>query len=206
MSGYSAPLYWVALLMIMFFSLHLQILPVSGRFDLLYEIKHVTGFAIIDAFLSEHHYRLDALQSVLEHLVLPCLVLALTPTTQIIRLTRASVAEVMAQNYIRAARIKGLSKYEIIMQHVFRNALPPIIPQFGVQLSTMFAFAIITESIFDWPGIGRWFLYALANQDYASIQAGVIVVATFVLLANILSDLIGTLANPLVRKDWYANR
>ncbi len=206
MSGYSAPLFWVALLMIMFFSLHLQILPVSGRYNLLYEIEPITGFAIIDAFMSNKMYRAEALQSVISHLILPCMVLALAPTTQIVRLMRASVAEVMSQNYIRAARIKGLSKYEIVMQHVMRNALPPIIPKFGVQLSSMLTFAIITESIFNWPGIGRWLLNALSNQDYASIQAGVIVVASFVLSANILSDLIGTVANPLVRKEWYVNK
>lgn len=206
MSGYSAPLFWVALLFIMFFSLHLELLPVSGRYDMLYEIEPITGFAIIDATLSQTSHRAEAFQSVVSHLILPCLVLALGPTTQIIRLMRASVSEVMAQNYIRAARIKGLTKYEIIMQHVLRNALPPIIPKFGVQLSSMLTLAIITESIFNWPGIGRWLLDALAHQDYSAIQAGVLVVATFVLSANILSDLAGTMANPLVRKEWYANR
>jgi len=206
MSGYSAPLFWVALLMIMVFSLHFQVLPVAGRYDLLYQIEHVTGFAIIDAFFASGEYRAHALQSVLEHLILPCLVLALAPTTQVIGLMRASVAEVMGQNYIRAARIKGLSTHEIVTQHVLRNAIPPIIPKIGVQLSSMLTLAIITESIFNWPGIGRWLLDALSNQDYVAIQAGVIVVATFVLTANILSDLIGAMVNPLVRKEWYANR
>ena len=205
MSGYSAPLFWVALLLIMFFSLHLEVLPVSGRYDLLYEIDHVTGFAVIDAFMSDSSYRPQALQSVIEHLILPCLVLALAPTTQVIRLMRASVADVMTKNYIRAARIKGLSKYEIVMQHVLRNALPPIIPKFGVQLSSMLTFAIITESVFNWPGIGRWLLDALSEKDYASIQAGVIAVATFVLAANILTDLLGALVNPLIRKEWNAS-
>ncbi|KLN63233.1 MULTISPECIES: ABC transporter permease [Vibrio] len=206
MSGYSAPLFWVALLMIMVFSLHFQVLPVAGRYDLLYQIEHVTGFAIIDAFFANGEYRAHALQSVLEHLILPCLVLALAPTTQVIGLMRASVAEVMGQNYIRAARIKGLSTHEIVTQHVLRNAIPPIIPKIGVQLSSMLTLAIITESIFNWPGIGRWLLDALSNQDYVAIQAGVIVVASFVLTANILSDLIGAMVNPLVRKEWYANR
>jgi cationic peptide transport system permease protein len=119
---------------------------------------------------------------------------------------RASVAEVMTQNYIRAARIKGLSTREIVTQHVLRNAIPPIIPKVGVQLSSMLTLAIITESIFNWPGIGRWLLDALSNQDYVSIQAGVIVVATLVLTANILSDLLGAMVNPLVRKEWYANK
>ncbi|WP_394247288.1 ABC transporter permease [Vibrio profundi] len=206
MTGYSAPIFWVALLMIMIFSLHFEVFPVGGRYDLLYEIDHVTGFAIIDAFMSDHKYRAQALQSVIEHIVLPSLVLALAPTTQVIRLMRASVAEVMTQNYIRAARIKGLSTHEIVTQHVLRNAIPPIIPKVGVQLSSMLTLAIITESIFNWPGIGRWLLDALSNQDYVSIQAGVMVVATLVLTANILSDLLGAMVNPLVRKEWYANK
>lgn len=206
MSGYSAPLFWVALLMLMVFSLHFELFPVSGRYDLLYEIPHVTGFAIVDAFLAQGPYKAHALQSVLEHLVLPCLVLALAPTTQVIGLMRASVADVMSQNYIRAARIKGLTTRQIVTQHVMRNAIPPIIPKVGVQLSSMLTLVIITESIFNWPGVGRWLLDALSNRDYASIQAGVMVVATLVLTANILSDLIGAMINPLVRKEWYANR
>ncbi|MDN3613108.1 MAG: ABC transporter permease [Vibrio gallaecicus] len=206
MSGYSAPIFWVALLMIMIFSLNFEVFPVGGRYDLLYEIQHVTGFAIIDAFFSEGKYRAHALESVIQHMVLPCLVLALAPTTQVIRLMRSSVAEVMTENYIRAARIKGLSTREIVTQHVLRNAIPPIIPKVGVQLSSMLTLAIITESIFNWPGIGRWLLDALSNQDYVSIQAGVMVVATLVLTANILSDLLGAAINPLVRKEWYANK
>lgn len=206
MSGYSAPIFWLALMMIMVFSLHFPVFPVAGRYDLLYQIEHVTRFALVDAFLSQSQYRSQALQSVIEHLTLPCLVLALAPTTQVIGQMRASVAEVMNQNYIRAARIKGLSNYEIVTQHVLRNAIPPMIPKFGVQLSSMITLAIITESIFNWPGIGRWLLDALANRDFMSIQAGVIVVGILILTANILSDLIGAVANPLVRKEWYVKR
>ncbi len=206
MSGYSAPTFWVALLLILVFSLEYQLFPVAGRYDLLYEIDHITGFAIVDALMAKSEYRANALQSVIEHMVLPCLVLALAPTTQVLGLMRSSVAEVMRQNYIRAARIKGLSNREIVMQHVLPNAIPPIIPKVGVQLSSMITLAIITESIFNWPGIGRWLLDALANRDYVSIQAGVIVLATLVLTANILSDLLGAMVNPLVRKEWYANK
>lgn len=206
MVGYAAPLFWIALLMIMYFSLNYQWFPVAGRYDLLYEIDHVTGFALIDAILSDGPYRKEALQSVIEHMILPCLVLALSPTMQVIRMMRTSVTEVMAQNYIRAARIRGLSNYEIVIEHVLRNAIPPIIPKLGVQLSSMITLAIMTESIFNWPGVGRWLLDALSNQDYASIQAGVLVVATIVLAASIVSDLIGAMINPLVRKEWYAVR
>ncbi len=135
-------------------------------------------------------YRSQALQSVKEHLTLPCSLLALALTTQVIGQMRKSVAEVMNQNYIRVAKIKGLSNYQIFTQHVLRNAIPPMIRKFGVQLSSMLTLAIISESIFNWPGIGRWLLDALANLDFMSIQAGVIVVGTLVLTANILSDLI----------------
>ncbi|QIA63592.1 ABC transporter permease subunit [Vibrio astriarenae] len=206
MAGQSAPVFWVALLLIMAFSLNYELFPVSGRYDLLYEIPNVTGFAIIDAFIMKSEYRTHALQSVLDHLILPGFVLALSPTMQVIGLMRASVAEVMTKNYIRAARIKGLSAYEIITEHVLRNALPPIVPKVGVQLSSMLTLAIITETIFNWPGIGRWLLDALGNQDYVAIQAGVIVIATLVLSANILSDLVGAMINPLVRKEWYAKQ
>jgi cationic peptide transport system permease protein len=205
MCGYSAPIYWVALILILILSLKYELFPVSGRYELLYTIPHITGFALIDALLSQSPYRTQILQSVIAHLILPCTVLALAPTTQIIRLMRASVSEVMNQNYIRVARIRGLSQYKIITEHVLRNAIPPIIPKFGIQLSTMLTFAIVTESIFNWPGIGRWLLDALANQDLVSIQAGVVTVATLVLTANILSDLIGAIVDPFVRKSWNAN-
>lgn len=206
MCGYSAPVYWIALILILILSLNYELFPVSGRYDLLYKIDHVTGFTLIDVFLSDKAYKQQAIESVIQHLTLPCIVLALAPTTQVIRLMRESVSDVISQNYIRVARIRGLSQYSIITEHVLRNAIPPIIPKFGFQLSTMFTIAIITESIFNWPGIGRWLLNALAHEDYASIQAGVIVVASFVLAANILSDLIGAIVNPLVRKEWNAKQ
>lgn len=206
MCGYSAPIYWVALILILVFSMDYKMLPVSGRFDFLYHIDHITGFALIDAFFVDIKYRAQTIHSVIMHMILPCTVLALAPTTQIIRLMRESVSEVITQNYIRVARIRGLSQYKIIREHILRNAIPPIIPKFGFQLSTMLALAILTESIFNWPGIGRWILIALTNRDYAVIQAGLMVVSTFVLVANILSDVIGTVINPLIRKTWYAGR
>ncbi|CAH0533777.1 Putrescine export system permease protein SapB [Vibrio stylophorae] len=204
--GFSMPVFWLAMLLLMLFSLHLGWLPVSGRYSLLYEIDHITGFALIDIWLSPQPYRLAAFESALSHLILPSLVLAVAPTTEIITQMRASVATVMQQNYVRTAAVKGLSLYEIVTRHVIRNALPPIIPKFGMQLSTMLAFSMVVESIFNWPGIGRWLLDAIAHQDYIAIQGGVIVVASFVLLANILADLFAAIVNPLVRKEWYAIR
>jgi cationic peptide transport system permease protein len=124
--------------------------------------------------------------------------------TEVIRLMRSSVSNVITQNYIKVAHTKGLSKFEIMIKHIIRNALPPIIPKLGIQLSGLFTAAILTESIFNWPGVGRWLLDAIINQDFVAIQAGVITVASFILLANILSDLLGAAVNPLVRKEFYA--
>lgn len=205
-AAYAAPLYWIALLLMLLLSLQWELLPVSGRYNPLFDIETVTGFAIVDTLISPSPHKGDALQSVLLHLVLPCCVLAIPPATQLVRLMRSSVAQVMSENFIRVAKIRGLSSYQIIVKHVLRNAFPPIIPMLGVQLASMLTFAIITESIFSWPGIGRWLLDALAMRDYVSIQAGVLVVASFVLFTQILSDLIGTLINPLARKEWYVNR
>ncbi|MGF1679884.1 ABC transporter permease [Photobacterium minamisatsumaniensis] len=202
--GYSIPLFWLAVLLIMLFSLELSWLPVSGRYNLLYEIEHVTGVALIDVMLSDKPYRAEAIKDVISHLILPTLVLALAPTTEVIRLTRASVTDILDQNFIKVAQTKGLSMYEIIIRHILKNAIPPIIPKLGMQFSTMMTFAMLTESIFNWPGIGRWLLDAISTQNYVAIQAGVITVGSFILIANILSDLMGAFVSPLVRKEWYA--
>lgn len=202
--GYSIPVFWLAVLLIMLFSQQLGWLPVAGRYSLLYEIKPVTGVALIDVLLSDKPYRSEALLDTIRHLILPTLVLAMAPTTEVIRLTRASVSEIMGQNFIKVAQTKGLLMFEIIRRHVMKNAIPPIIPKLGMQFSTMMTFAMITESIFNWPGIGRWLLNAIAGQDYVAIQAGVIAVGSFILVANILSDLAGAIVSPLVRKEWYA--
>ncbi|GEK13359.1 ABC transporter permease [Aliivibrio fischeri] len=202
--GYSMPLFWIALLVLMFFSLQLEGTPVSSRYNLLYEFDAKTGFAFIDVLTSKSPYRAELLENIIQHLILPTLVLSIAPMTEVVRLMRSSVATVITQNYIKVAHTKGLSKFEIMVKHIIRNALPPIIPKLGVQLSGLFTAAILTESIFNWPGVGRWLLDAVTNQDYVAIQAGVITVASFILLANILSDLLGAAVNPLVRKEFYA--
>ncbi|MCP3696975.1 MAG: ABC transporter permease subunit [Aliivibrio sp.] len=202
--GYAMPLFWIALILLMFFSLKLGITPVSGRYSLLYELDTKTGFAFIDVLASKSPYRTEMLQNIIQHLILPTLVLSIAPMTEVIRLMRSSVSKVITQNYIKVAHTKGLSKFQIMVKHIIRNALPPIIPKLGIQLSGLFTAAILTESIFNWPGIGRWLLGAIINQDFVAVQAGVITVASFILFANILSDLLGAAVNPLVRKEFYA--
>ncbi|AOR65583.1 putrescine export ABC transporter permease SapB [Pectobacterium wasabiae] len=204
--GFSLPVFWLALLLTLFFSLHLGWLPVSGRFDLLYQVKTVTGFALIDAWLSDSPHRGEMIVSAVRHLILPITVLAVGPTTEVIRLMRVSTTEIISKNYIKAAATRGLSRFTIIRRHLIHNALPPIIPKLGLQFSTMLTLTMITEVVFNWPGVGRWLVNAIRQQDFAAISAGVMVVGAMVITVNILSDIWGAMANPLKHKEWYALR
>ncbi|MBV4411419.1 putrescine ABC transporter permease SapB [Enterobacteriaceae bacterium YMB-R22] len=204
--GFSIPVFWLALLLTLFFSLTLDWLPVSGRFDLLYEVKSVTGFALIDAWRTDSPWRREMIVSALRHMVLPVLTLAVVPTTEVIRLMRNSTIEVFDQNYIKAAATRGLSRFTILHRHVLHNALPPIIPRLGLQFSTMLTLEMITEVVFSWPGVGRWLVHAIRQQDYAAISAGVMTLGTLVLVVNVVSDILGAMANPLKNKEWYALR
>lgn len=204
--GFSMPVFWLALLLMLFFSLHLGWLPVSGRFDLLYQVKPITGFALIDAWLSDSPYRSEMIGSALRHMILPIAALAMAPTTEVVRLMRISTDDVLSQNYIKAATTRGLSRFTIIRRHVLHNALPPIVPKLGLQFSTMLTLAMITEVVFNWPGLGRWMINAIRQQDYAAISAGVMVVGTLVITINVLADILGAATNPLKHKEWYALR
>ncbi|NDK98065.1 putrescine export ABC transporter permease SapB [Photorhabdus bodei] len=204
--GFSIPIFWLALLLTLFFSLYLGWLPVSGRFNLLYQIEPVTGFSLIDAWLSKSPHRNEMIISAMQHLLLPVITLAVAPTTEVIRLMRNSTEEVFGENYIKAAATRGLSRLTIIRRHVLHNALPPIIPKLGLQFSTMLTLAMMTELVFNWPGLGHWLVSAIRQQDYSAISASVMVIGTLVIFVNVLSDIIGAMANPLKHKEWYALR
>ncbi|MWR16746.1 peptide ABC transporter permease SapB, partial [Escherichia coli] len=143
--GFSIPVFWLALLLTLFCSLTLGWLPVSGRFDLLYEVKPITGFALIDAWLSDSPWRDEMIMSAIRHMILPVITLSVAPTTEVIRLMRISTIEVYDQNYVKAAATRGLSRFTILRRHVLHNALPPVIPRLGLQFSTMLTLAMITE-------------------------------------------------------------
>lgn len=204
--GFSVPVFWLALLFTLFFSLTLGWFPVSGRVDLLYEMKPVTGFALVDAWLSDSPWRNEMMSSVLHHMILPVLTLTVAPTTEVIRLMRLSTIDVVDQNYIKAAETRGLSQFTILRRHMLHNALPPMIPRLGLQFSTMLTLAMITEVVFNWPGLGRWMINAIRQQDYAAISAGVMVIGSLVLIVNVISDILGALANPLKHKEGYVLR
>lgn len=204
--GFSMPVFWLALLLTLYFSLNLGWLPVSGRFDLLYPVKNITGFALVDAWISHSPWRHEMLISALTHLILPVTALAVAPTTEVVRLLRISTREVMEQNYIKAAATRGLSRLTVIRRHVLHNALPPVIPRLGLQFSTMLTLAMITEVVFSWPGLGRWLVDAIRQQDYAAISAGVMMVGGLVITVNVLADILGAIMTPLKHKEWYALR
>lgn len=201
--GFSIPVFWLGILLIMLFSLHLGWLPISGQHSLLYEVQRVTGFILVDAWLSDSPYREQIIYNTVMHMILPVVVLSLSPTTEVIRLMRASTEQVVDKPYVKVAATRGWSRLTILRRSILRNALPPIIPKLGLLFSTMLTLAMITETVFSWPGIGRWLIQALNQHDYAAISAGVVVVGSSVIFISVLSELIGAAVNPLIRKEWY---
>lgn len=199
-TGYSIPIFWWALLLIMIFSLGLGWLPTAGRIGVLFEINHVTGFMLLDILLSDTQHQHEAMLNALRHMLLPTLVLATFPTTVMIRFTRDSMLEVWEQSYIKTARAKGLSRAQVLYRHALRNALLPVIRQIGLQFSTLITLAMITEVIFSWPGIGRWMIDSIYQRNYPAIQAGLLVISTLVITVNMITEILHTLFNPLARK------
>ncbi|WP_322864272.1 ABC transporter permease [Aeromonas allosaccharophila] len=204
--GYAVPVFWLALLVVMLFSLDLGWLPASGQISLLYDVPPITGIAVIDVLLSHEPWRQAALHDALRHLILPSLVLAVVPTTEVIRHVRSSLIDVMKQNYIKAAASRGLSKAQIVWRHGLKNALPPVLPLLGLQLGSVLTSAMITEVVFEWHGIGRWLISSIALQDYAAIRGATLVVASFVILTSVSTELLTTLIYPARRKELYAKQ
>jgi dipeptide transport system permease protein len=190
------PIFWWGLLLIILFSVNLHWTPVSGRISLVYFFQPVTGFMLIDSLLSGQK---GAFWSAAHHLVLPAIVLGTIPLAVIARMTRSSMLEVLSEDYIRTARAKGLSPLRVVNVHALRNALIPVITVIGLQVGTLLAGAILTETIFSWPGIGRWLIESVRRRDYPSLQGGVLLVATTIVFVNLTVDLLYGLINPRIR-------
>jgi dipeptide transport system permease protein len=198
LGGYSMPIFWWALLLILVFSVHLGWTPVSGRIDVAFDVPPVTGFMLIDTLISGEP---GAFVSALRHLILPTIVLATMPLAVIARMTRSSMLEVLNEDYVRTARAKGLSPWRVVLIHALRNALIPVITVTGLQVGTLLAGAIVTETIFSWPGLGRWLIEALRRRDYPVLQAGVFFVSCMTVLVNLGVDLLYGIANPRLRSS-----
>ncbi|HVX72163.1 MAG: ABC transporter permease subunit [Devosia sp.] len=194
--GYSMPIFWWGLLLIIFFSGYLHWTPVSGRMDVRYFFKPITGFMLIDSLLSGQK---GAFQSAVSHLILPTIVLGTIPLAVIARQTRSAMLEVMGEDYVRTARAKGLKLSRVIGLHALRNALIPVVTTIGLQVGVLLAGAILTETIFAWPGIGRWMVDAIYKRDYVVVQSSLLLVALIVMSVNLLVDVLYAVINPRIR-------
>ncbi|GAB6387959.1 ABC transporter permease subunit [Stutzerimonas marianensis] len=194
--GYSMPIFWWGLILIMFFSVGLGWTPVSGRIDLLYDVPPVTGFMLIDTLLSDEE---GAFLDAVRHMILPAVVLATIPLAVIARMTRSAMLEVLREDYVRTARAKGLSPARVVFVHGLRNAMIPVLTVFGLQIGTLLAGAVLTETIFSWPGIGKWLIESIGARDYPVVQNGILLVACLVILVNFIVDILYGLANPRIR-------
>jgi len=194
--GYSMPIFWWGLLLVIFFSGYLGWTPVSGRIGLQFFIKPVTGFMLIDTLLAGNG---AAFVSALRCLILPTIVLGTIPLAVIARQTRSAMLEVMGEDYVRTARAKGLSGRRVIGLHALRNALIPVVTTIGLQVGVLMGGAILTETIFSWPGIGRWLVDSIYKRDYAVVQNGLLLVALIVMGVNLIVDVLYALINPRIR-------
>jgi dipeptide transport system permease protein len=196
LTGYSMPIFWWGLLLIMLVSGTLGLTPVSGRIDPIIWMDSVTGFMLIDGLLTDEP---GAFLSALHHLILPAIVVGTIPLAVIARMTRSSMLEVLREDYVRTARAKGVSPTRVVMIHALRNALIPVITVIGLQTGVLLAGAILTETIFAWPGVGKWLVDSIGRRDYPSVQGGILLIATIVILVNLLVDVLYGVVNPRIR-------
>ncbi len=196
LTGYSMPIFWWGLLLIILFSGILGWTPVSGRLSLLYYVEPVTGFMLIDTLLSDQE---GAFLSAVRHLILPTIVLGTIPLAVIARQTRSAMLEVLGEDYVRTARAKGLPPWRVVGLHALRNALVPVVTTVGLQVGVLLAGAILTETIFSWPGVGKWLVDSIFRRDYPAVQGGLLLIASLVMVVNLVVDLLYGLINPRIR-------
>jgi dipeptide transport system permease protein len=194
--GNSMPVFWWGLILIMFFSAQLGWTPVSGRIGIEFDIPVRSGFLLIDSWLSGEE---GAFASAALHLLLPALVLGTVPVAVIARMTRSSMLEVLREDYARAARAKGLSPSRVVFVHGLRNALIPVVTVLGMQVGSLLGGAVMTETIFSWPGIGKWLIDAIGRRDYPVVQAGILISAAIFIVVNLLVDLLYGVLDPRIR-------
>lgn len=196
--AYSLPIFWWGLLLILIFSIHLGLAPVAGRIPLIYEVEVKTGFMLIDSWWSGGW---EVFWQSLRHLFLPALALGTIPLAAIVRMTRATMLEILREDYIRTARAKGAPEWRVVAVHGLFNALIPIVTVIGLMGSTLLTGAILTETIFAWPGIGKWLVASVTARDYPVLQGGLLLICVIVMSVNLAVDLLYSWLNPLVRKS-----
>jgi dipeptide transport system permease protein len=197
LTGYSMPIFWWGLILILIMSNTLHLTPVSGRVDLIkYYYPQVTGFMLIDSLISGQK---GAFLDAVRHLILPTIVLGTIPLAIIARMTRSSMLEVLEEDYVRTARAKGLSPSRVVGIHALRNALIPVVTVIGLSVGSLLAGAVLTETIFSWPGVGKWLIESIGRRDYPALQGGIMLISSIVIVVNLLVDLTYGLINPRIR-------
>lgn len=194
--GVSMPIFWLGLMLIILFSVTLGWLPVSGRIAVGMEPATITNFYLIDSLLTGNW---EAFQSAVKHLILPAVALASYSMAIIARMTRSTMLEVVRQDYIRTARSKGLVETVVVFKHALRNALIPVITVIGLQMGSLLGGAVLTETVFSWPGIGSFIVNAILAGDFPVVQGGVIMVATIFVVVNLIVDILYAYLDPRIK-------
>lgn len=198
--GYSMPIFWWAMLLVLLFSLLLGITPVASRIGFEYDILPVSGFMLIDTLISKQPYAIEAFYSALHHLLLPAIVLGTIPLAVITRSTRSAMISVLSEDYIRSARARGITSAQVVWKHALRNAMFPIITTVGLQISVLITGSLLTETIFSWPGAGKWLLEAVYRRDFPVIHGGILAIASFVILTHLFLDILSMIVEPKQRQ------
>lgn len=194
--GVSIPIFWLGILLIILFTKVLGWLPASGRIDVTFSVNNVTGLYLIDTLISGDF---EAFKNALWHLILPGMTLALYTLAIISRMTRSSMLDTLGQDYIRTARSKGLSEGKVIIRHGLRNALMPIVTVIGLQFGSLLGGAVLTETVFAWPGIGSYTVECINKSDFPVIQAVVLIIATIFVVMNLIVDIIYAFLDPRIK-------
>jgi len=194
--GVSMPIFWLGLMLIYFFCVKFPVLPMMGRIAMGLEVPDITGLLTIDALLNMNW---QAFVSSCRHLLLPSVTLATIPMAIVARITRSSMLEVLSEDYVRTARAKGMSEKVVILRHALRNAFLPIVTVIGLNLGILLGGAVLTETIFSWPGLGRYVVDSLMGRDYAAVQGCILVFAALMAIINLAVDLIYVLLDPRIR-------
>jgi len=198
--GVSMPVFWLGLVLIMIFSVWLDLLPTGGRINIRYYFEPITNFYVLDGLIvwitkGDPKVFISAVQ----HLILPTIALGTIPLAIIARTTRSSMLEVLQQDYIKTARSAGIKERRVIYRYALRNALLPVITVIGLQFGLLLSGAILTETVFSWPGIGKWIYVAIGARDYPAVQGGIIFISIFFVLINLVVDILYSVVNPKIR-------
>ena len=196
LTGISMPIFWLAMILVVILGVNLELLPFPGRLDPTTAITSITGLVLVDSLLT---LNFAGFWDGLLHLIMPALALGTIPMAVVMRMTRSSMLEVMNEDYVRTARAKGVVPWRVISKHALRNAMLPTITVIGLQVGLLMGGAILTETIFSWPGIGLYTYTSVSSRDYASIQGIVLYGALLFVLINLLVDILYAVLDPRVR-------